>query len=80
MLVLRKTQPDRARGFRVPMVNVLAPLAVVSCLFLMLGLPLENWLRLGVWLLIGLAIYFGYSRKNSTLEREARAPRRPANR
>jgi APA family basic amino acid/polyamine antiporter len=70
VLVLRRTQPDRPRGFRVPMVKVVAPLSVVSCLFLMLGLPLENWLRLAVWLVIGLVIYFAYGRKHSGLRGE----------
>src|SRR5687767_3218188 len=71
VLVLRKTQPDRPRGFRVPMANLLAPLSVASCLFLMLGLPVENWLRLAVWLVIGLVIYFAYGRQHSDLNREA---------
>ncbi len=73
VLILRRTQPERPRSFRVPFVKVVAPLSIVSCLFLMLGLPLENWLRLFVWLFIGLVIYFGYSRKHSQLRREDEA-------
>jgi APA family basic amino acid/polyamine antiporter len=69
VLVLRKTQPDRPRTFRVPAAWLLAPLSIAFCLLLMAGLPLENWLRFFVWLAIGLAIYFLYSRKRSALNR-----------
>jgi len=67
VLVLRRTQPDRPRTFRMPMVWLLAPLSVFFCLVLMAGLPVENWLRFFVWLAIGLVIYFVYSRKRSHL-------------
>jgi APA family basic amino acid/polyamine antiporter len=70
VLILRRTQPERPRSFRVPFVKVVAPLSIASCLFLMLGLPLENWVRLFIWLAIGLAIYFGYSRKHSQLRKD----------
>jgi APA family basic amino acid/polyamine antiporter len=73
VLILRRTQPDRPRGFRVPLVWIFAPLSVGSCLFLMMGLPVENWLRLFVWLAIGLAIYFLYSRHRSHLRMTAGA-------
>ena len=67
VLILRRTQPDRARGFRVPFVPALPILAVTSCLVLMAGLTLENWIRFFVWLAIGLVIYFLYSRDRSVL-------------
>ncbi len=67
VLILRKTQPDRKRGFRVPFVPVLPILAIVSCLILMASLTLENWIRFFVWMVIGLVIYLLYSRKHSTL-------------
>ena len=67
VMVLRKTQPDRPRGFRVPFVNVVAPLSILSCLILMMSLTVENWVRFIVWLAIGLAIYFLYSRHRSAL-------------
>jgi len=67
VLILRRTQPERPRAFRVPMVWLIAPLSVFFCLILMAGLPLENWIRFVVWLIIGLAIYFLYSRKRSAL-------------
>ncbi len=67
VLVLRKTQPDRPRGFRVPGAPWLPLLSIVCCLLLMLALPLETWLRFLVWLLVGLAIYFPFSRRHSLL-------------
>jgi APA family basic amino acid/polyamine antiporter len=68
VLILRRTQPDRPRGFRVPMVPLLPILSLLSCLLLMASLTVENWLRFIVWLAIGLVIYFIYSRKRSALE------------
>lgn len=67
VLVLRKTQPDRPRGFRVPGAPWLPLLSIVCCLLLMLALPLETWLRFLVWLLVGFAIYFPFSRRHSLL-------------
>ncbi len=67
VLILRRTQPERPRAFRVPLVWLVAPLSVFFCLILMAGLPLENWIRFVVWLAIGLVIYFLYSRKRSHL-------------
>jgi APA family basic amino acid/polyamine antiporter len=68
VLILRRTQPHRPRVFRVPLVWLVGPLSVFFCLILMAGLPVENWIRLVVWLAIGLVIYFGYSRRHSELE------------
>ena len=67
VLVLRKTQPNRPRGFRVPLVPVLPALSILTCVLLMASLTLENWIRFFVWLIIGLVIYFAYSRHRSTL-------------
>jgi APA family basic amino acid/polyamine antiporter len=62
VLVLRRTNPELARPFRTPG-SPWVPLAgVASCLYLMSGLPLATWERLVIWLAIGLAIYFVYSR------------------
>ncbi len=75
VIVLRRTRPDLPRAFRVPWVPWLPALSALVCLYLMINLPVETWLRFVVWLLIGLAIYFGYSRKRSRvgLEEAARA-------
>jgi basic amino acid/polyamine antiporter, APA family len=65
VIVLRKKQPERRRGFRVPLVPLLPLISIVSCLALMLSLPLETWIRFFAWLIIGLAIYFGYGKKRT---------------
>ena len=67
VLILRKSQPDRPRGFRVPLVPWVPILSILTCLLLMASLTLENWIRFFVWLAIGLVIYFLYSRKRSAL-------------
>ncbi len=67
VLILRKKQPERPRGFRVPWSPLLPLLSILFCLILMLGLPLQTWISFFIWLAIGLAIYFGYSKSRSTL-------------
>ncbi len=67
VVILRRKQPARRRSFKVPFSPVTPAISVVSCLALMLGLPLETWIRFVVWLAIGLVIYAGYSRKRSPL-------------
>lgn len=69
VLVMRRTHPEAARPFRAPLVPAVPLLGIASCLLLMFSLPPENWLRLVVWLVIGLAIYFGYGRSHSHLAR-----------
>ncbi|MCU1329828.1 MAG: amino acid permease-associated region [Bryobacterales bacterium] len=71
VLVMRKTQPERKRGFRVPLCPLLPILSIVFCLVLMLALPLETWIRFFVWLVIGLVIYALFGSKNSVLNRQA---------
>ena len=58
-------QPERVRGYRVPWVPFLPIVSIVMCFILMLGLPLETWIRFFVWLLMGLGVYFLYSRKRA---------------
>jgi len=71
VLVLRRSQPERPRAFRVPWVPGVPLTAIACCLVLMVSLPLETWIRFVVWLVIGLGIYFGYSRKRSRLNPQA---------
>ncbi len=66
VIILRRTQPDRPRSFRVPLVPLLPAISIFFCLVLMLGLPLETWIRFFVWLAIGLGIYFLYGHKRTT--------------
>jgi APA family basic amino acid/polyamine antiporter len=72
VLIMRRINPEAARPFRCPFVPVVPILGMASCLLLMLSLPWENWARLGIWLVIGLCIYFGYSRSHSHLGKELR--------
>ncbi len=65
VLVLRKKQPDRPRGFRLPGGPVFPVLSVIFCVLLMAGLPVRTWERFFVWLCVGLCVYFLYSRKRS---------------
>jgi len=65
VIVLRRTQPERPRGFRVPFVPWFPLISVVLCIGLMSGLLVITWLRFFVWLGLGLAIYFVYSRHHS---------------
>ncbi|HEU4411279.1 MAG TPA: amino acid permease [Polyangiaceae bacterium] len=72
--ILRVTSPDIPRPFRMPAAWVVAPLGALACLWVMSGLPGDTWLRLIVWLVIGLAVYFGYGRKNSRLRNQPDEP------
>lgn len=63
--VMRHTRPGVVRPFRTPWVPIVPILGMASCLYLMLGLPLATWVRLIVWMLIGLIVYFAYGRQHS---------------
>jgi amino acid transporter len=65
VIFLRRTQPNRPRGFKVPLVPLFPIISVVLCGGLMTGLTVITWIRFFVWLAIGLAIYFLYSRRHS---------------
>ena len=67
VLVMRRTHPEAERPFRAPLVPLVPILGILSCLLLMFSLPSENWIRLVVWLVIGLGIYFGYGRHRSVM-------------
>ncbi len=69
VLVMRRTNPEAERPFRCPMVPLVPILGIGSCLMLMMSLPLANWWRLAIWLLLGLVIYFAYGRKHSVMQR-----------
>ena len=65
VIYLRIKEPDMHRPFKTPFWKVVAPLGVVSCLYLVLSLPMETFVRLVVWMAIGLVIYFLYARKHA---------------
>jgi basic amino acid/polyamine antiporter, APA family len=67
VLVLRYKEPERPRPFRVPMVWPVCVLSALGCLFIMKGLPDSAWERFGIWLVIGLVLYFLYGFKHSRL-------------
>ena len=69
VIVPRKTEPDMKREFKTPFVPFVPILGVLVCFAMIYGLGWTNWLHLGVWLLIGLGIYFLYGRKNSKLNK-----------
>jgi APA family basic amino acid/polyamine antiporter len=69
VLVLRVREPELQRKFKVPAIWFVAPMGALSAFALMLYLPLMTWMRLLVWFLVGMVIYFGYSRRHSKLER-----------
>jgi basic amino acid/polyamine antiporter, APA family len=67
VLIMRKKYPNAERPFRCPWVPVVPVLGILSCLMLMFSLPADNWLRLAVWLAIGLVLYFFYGRHHSVM-------------
>jgi APA family basic amino acid/polyamine antiporter len=77
VLVLRYRSPELHRPFRTPLVPVVPVLAILICGYMMYGLPTDTWLRLIIWLAIGLLIYFGYGRANSRVGRSEIGTVRP---
>jgi APA family basic amino acid/polyamine antiporter len=67
VLIMRYANPQAERPFRAPFFPLVPISGIGICLLLMFSLPAENWLRLLVWLLIGLIIYFTYSRRHSIM-------------
>lgn len=65
--VMRKKMPELKRAFKTPMVPLVPILGIATCLFMMVFLPMDTWIRLLVWMLIGLDIYLVYGAKNSHL-------------
>jgi APA family basic amino acid/polyamine antiporter len=73
VLILRYREPNRHRAFRAPGGPIAPILTIITCLLLMAGLPIMNWIRFFVWMAIGLVIYYNYGRKRSTLRVANRA-------
>ncbi len=73
VLVLRRTRPDLERGFRVPWVPLLPIASIVACVWLMLNLTALTWIRFLIWMVLGVVIYFVYSRRHSVMGRRLQA-------
>jgi APA family basic amino acid/polyamine antiporter len=73
VIVLRYKRPELERPFRTPLVPVVPALGILVCGYLMYGLPPDTWIRLLVWLAIGLVIYFTYGKSHSRLGTEGGA-------
>ncbi len=67
VMALRRTRPELPRAFRTPMVPLVPILAVLACVWLMLNLAGFTWLRFVIWMIIGMVVYFGYSRRRSRI-------------
>jgi APA family basic amino acid/polyamine antiporter len=76
VIVMRKTDPDALRPYKTPLVPIVPILGVVVCFAMMASLDIVTWLRLFVWLALGLLIYFGYGSKHSHLRVPAKAAKR----
>ncbi len=69
VIIMRRKMPDAPRAFRTPLVPIVPILGIFVCLFMMVFLPLDTWIRLVVWMMIGLDVYLFYSMKNSFLNK-----------
>ena len=70
VVILRRTRPDLPRSFRVPAAPLVATLAVLLCLYLMLNLTGETWVRFAIWMALGFVVYFAYGRRHSRVGKE----------
>ena len=77
VLILRYRDPDRPRAFRAPGGPLAPVITILTCLLLMAGLPITNWIRFFVWLIIGLVVYYFYGRRHSELAAEHLGPPSP---
>jgi APA family basic amino acid/polyamine antiporter len=66
--ILRRRHPDLPRPFKTPLVPLVPILGIISAFYLMFSLPLLTWIVVGIWLVVGLAIYFTYSTKHSKVQ------------
>jgi len=74
VMYLRISQPDLPRSFKTPFVWVTAPLGIGGCIFLISGLPGPTWLRLFIWMAIGMVVYFGYAYWHSRTREKLTVP------
>lgn len=79
VLVMRKKMPDAPRAFKTPLVPLVPVLGILTCFFMMAFLPLDTWVRLVVWMLIGLDVYYFYGARHSLLSQDKIATAMQAN-
>ncbi|MDB5014100.1 MAG: Amino acid transporter, partial [Daejeonella sp.] len=79
--ILRKTDPNRLRPFKTPLMPFVPILGAVTCVLMMIGLGRHNWERLIIWMAIGFVIYFTYSIRHSKIRNEGKTvfPKDPPN-
>ncbi|MGC5360091.1 amino acid permease [Streptomyces sp. DT24] len=70
VVLLRRRRPDLPRSFRTPLVPFVPAVSVLASLWLMVNLPAETWLRFGIWMVVGVVIYFTYGRRHSRVPSE----------
>lgn len=70
VIVMRRNQPDAPRAFKTPLVPLIPALGVATCLFMMIFLPLDTWIRLIAWMMFGFDLYLFYGMKKSHLNKE----------
>jgi basic amino acid/polyamine antiporter, APA family len=73
VVILRRTRPDLPRAFRTPLVPLVPILAVLACVWLMINLSVETWLRFIIWMAVGVLVYFAYGRSHSVLGKRERS-------
>ncbi|MGA9119419.1 MAG: amino acid permease [Bacteroidota bacterium] len=73
VIIMRKKEPDKPRGFRTPFVPLIPILGIAACIYLMLGLPQITWIRFGLWLIVGMVVYFSYGYSHSHLRKSTLA-------
>ena len=69
VMLLRYTNPNQPRRFRLPFMPLVPIFSIAACLYLMVGLPWTTWIRFGVWTAVGIVVYVGYGMKHSKLSR-----------
>lgn len=77
VVVLRRTRPDLDRPFKVPAVPWLPIISVLACVWLMINLPVDTWVRFGIWLVVGLVVYFCYGYQHSRVRAESESELTP---
>ena len=80
VVILRRTRPDLPRSFRVPAAPLVATLAVLLCLYLMLNLTGDTWVRFGIWMALGFVVYFLYGKRHSRVGKRSAEARASAER